>query len=239
MTFSWSGGGGSASRARTAEPGSSSRGARRRGRAGVREKYQGLAGHRISPTGPWMVEFDEHLPDGHMRIGGDLGGVPYGADWHLAAQSLEDLRFGSTMSPCGERREHLVPTCDAQLVGCQARVGGKVGAVDELAELAPATVVGCCDGDPAVGGRQDVERAQQRVPVALRVRHRAGVGVLVDDSFAQGEYGVVHRDVNELPAPAAACLVERRGDAERQHGAGEDIADARADLDRGSRPRCR
>ena len=80
--------------------------------------------------------------------------------------------------------------------------------------------VGAAMAHGAVRGREDVERGQRRMAVARRPADLPGVGVAVDDRFAEREHGVVHGDVEELALAGARGVHEGGDDADRGERAG-------------------
>ena len=100
---------------------------------------------------------------------------------------------------------------DPVAVRARAVVVDQLGAVDDLAQRAQWLSVGAAMAQRSRRRSGRCRTEQRRMAVAGRPADLPGVGVAVDDRFAEREHGVVHGDVEEL-ALAGARGVHEGGD---------------------------
>ena len=173
----------------------------------------------------------------HVRIGHHLGQLAHRRARHPAAlQQLEQLLLGEPRRPAAHHAVDLVDMRDPVLERGEARIGGKVLAVHGRQQRAPMDVADADDGDVAVACRVDVVRRLGQAGMAVAgARRPLRAARAMQQAEAGGErriHRVQHRHL-DLAAGAGALAFEPGGDdGAVEMGAGEEVAQRRAGLDR-------
>ena len=131
-----------------------------------------------------VVDF-HHVAEVFDGAGGDTG----------VLQEFGDLPAVARVGPFDNQRVELILVGFALLVGCEARVGGEIGAADCGCEGGPLIVAVDGDGDPAVVGVVvglgwvDAVRAEVEVAVAGAFGHLVFAGVAHPFCAGEGDGG--------------------------------------------------
>ena len=174
----------------------------------------------------------QHFAGLEVGIGHDVAHVVDGREGHLASEMLKQLLLGALAREVGDGRDQDVLVGTPVLDGDETRIGREFGFVDQTAQDRKVRVCMRRDRHEAVLRGEHAERAEQGMVVALGMRQRVGIGMLVHDALADGEDRIDHAHVHELSLAGLVSPEDRRDDAERAGDRRHDVADTGADLHR-------
>src|SRR5207244_2236117 len=117
-----------------------------------------------------------------MRIGDDVAHVEYRAERHMAAEHVHELAPGELSRQGADLSIDRILVSGARFPGGETLLAAELRAAELFAQRGPELVGMAGERDEAVARRHQPERRQERVPVALGSRHRAAVGILMQNA---------------------------------------------------------
>ncbi len=164
---------------------------------------------------------------GHLR---DIQNRPGGDAHRFQPVHPVFRRIGDEIA--GQRLDQLAQVLHPVLGLDKARIVGQLRRTQKLRQLAPQSLIGGTDIDPAVLGLESLIGRHQRMGRAHGLRHLAGAEINRRLPIGVHDPGLEQGRIHVLAFAGFLALHQRRQNAHGRQTAGGDISYRRADFDR-------